>query len=78
MADAFGGKKWTSRQKKTTECFKRYCRSASFDYIGEVNYLTRQERIVLCIVVGLLLTGWLVKWYRTAHPPMVAAQQPVP
>jgi hypothetical protein len=43
-----------------------------------VNYLTRQERIVLCIVVGLLLTGWLVKWYRAAHPPVVAAQQPVP
>jgi hypothetical protein len=25
--------------------------------------------LVLCIVLGLLLTGWAVKAYRTAHPP---------
>ncbi len=33
-----------------------------------VNRLTRQEQIVLCVVLGLLLTGWAVKTYRTAHP----------
>jgi hypothetical protein len=38
-----------------------------------MNYLTKQEQLVLCIVVGLLLTGWMVKWYRTAHPAAVAA-----
>jgi hypothetical protein len=38
-----------------------------------MNYLTKQEQLVLCIVVGLLLTGWMVKWYRTAHPVAVAA-----
>ncbi len=56
----------------------RCCRPANFHYIRAVNYLTRQERIVLYIVVGLLLTGWLVKWYRTAHPTAVVAQQPMP
>jgi hypothetical protein len=25
----------------------------------------------LVIVLGLLLTGWVVKTYRTAHPPTV-------
>jgi hypothetical protein len=38
-----------------------------------MNYLTKQELLVLCIVVGLLLTGWMVKWYRTAHPAAVVA-----
>jgi hypothetical protein len=31
-------------------------------------HLTKQERLVLCAVIGLLLTGWAVKAYRTAHP----------
>jgi hypothetical protein len=34
-----------------------------------VNRLTKQEQLVLCIVIGLLLLGWAVKAYRTAHPP---------
>jgi hypothetical protein len=33
--------------------------------------LTKQEQLVLCISLGLLLTGWAVKAYRTAHPPAV-------
>ena len=41
-----------------------------------MNYLTKQEQLVLCIVLGLLLTGWFVKYYRETHPP-VAAVQPV-
>ncbi len=40
-----------------------------------VNRLTKQEQLVLCIVLGLLLTGWAVKAYRTAHPPAQAADQ---
>lgn len=32
-------------------------------------HLTKQEQIVLCIVVVLLLIGLTVKVYRTAHPP---------
>jgi hypothetical protein len=43
-----------------------------------VNRLTRQEQIVLCIVVGLLLTGWAVKWYRTAHPAPAVTQSAKP
>jgi len=34
-----------------------------------VIHLTRQEQTVLCAVLGLLLVGWAVKAYRTAHPP---------
>ena len=33
-------------------------------YITSVNRLTKQEQLVLCIVLGLLLTGWAVKTYR--------------
>ena len=33
-----------------------------------MSLLTKQEQLVLCIVLGLLLTGWAVKTYRTAHP----------
>jgi hypothetical protein len=31
-------------------------------------HLTKQEQMVLCLILGLLLTGWAVKAYRTAHP----------
>jgi hypothetical protein len=33
-----------------------------------VNRLTRQEQLVLCSVLGLLLVGLAVKVYRAAHP----------
>jgi hypothetical protein len=33
-----------------------------------VKGLTKQERLVLCIVLALLLTGLAVKTYRAAHP----------
>jgi hypothetical protein len=33
-----------------------------------MNRLTKQEQMVICIILGLLLTGWAVKAYRTAHP----------
>jgi hypothetical protein len=39
-----------------------------FCYIIPVNRLTKQEQLVLCVILGLLLTGWAVKTYRTAHP----------
>jgi len=32
-----------------------------------MNRLTKQEQMVLCIVLGLLLTGWAVKTYRATH-----------
>jgi len=34
-----------------------------------MNVLTKQEQLVLCVVLGLLLMGWAVKSYRAAHPP---------
>jgi hypothetical protein len=37
--------------------------------------LTKQEQFVLCLVMLLLLTGWAVKVYRTAHMPMTASTQ---
>jgi hypothetical protein len=40
--------------------------------------LTKQEQLVLCLVLGLLLTGWAVKTFRTAHPPVTAAQTATP
>ena len=40
-----------------------------------MNYLTKQEQLVLSIVLGLLLIGWMVKAYRTAHPPAMEAVQ---
>jgi len=40
-----------------------------------VIHLTKQEQWVLFIVVALLITGWAVKSYHTAHPS-VAVNQP--
>jgi hypothetical protein len=47
-------------------------------YIDRVKGLTKQEQLVLCVVLGLLLTGWAVKAWRTAHPPATATQQVKP
>jgi hypothetical protein len=33
-----------------------------------MNRLTRQERLVLCVLMTLLLAGWAIKAYRMAHP----------
>jgi hypothetical protein len=43
-------------------CVRRF-----FGYIVGVNRLTKQEQTVLLIVLGLLLTGWFVKFYRETH-----------
>jgi len=45
-------------------------------YLIRVKGLTKQEQLVLCIVLGLLLTGWAVKTYRAAHPPAATITQP--
>jgi hypothetical protein len=45
-------------------------------YAGGVKFLTRQEQLFLGIVIGLLLTGLGVKWYRTAHPAAVQKELP--
>ena len=40
--------------------------------------LTKQEMLVLVTVLGLLLTGWLVKTYRAAHPAPKVMQTATP
>jgi len=42
-----------------------------------VNLLTKQEQLVLCTVMGLLLIGWAVKTYRAAHPTPAPLQSVV-
>jgi hypothetical protein len=54
---------WTGRLATTLPC---------------VHGLTKQEQMVLFIILGLLLTGWAVKSYRTAHPPAQAAEAAQP
>jgi hypothetical protein len=42
-----------------------------------MKWLTKQEQLVVCAVIGLLLTGLLVKYYRAAPPagnPVASAQ----
>jgi hypothetical protein len=43
-----------------------------------VNRLTKQEQLFLIVVLGLLLTGWAVKAYRTAHPPLAPVPEATP
>jgi len=42
-----------------------------------MNVLTKQEQLVLCLVLGLLLMGWAVKSYRAAHPAPATLVQSV-
>jgi hypothetical protein len=37
--------------------------------------LTKQEQLVLGVVLSLLLVGWAVKAWRTAHPPASSTEQ---
>ena len=39
------------------------------DYLDAMFNLTRQQQLFLCSVLLLLLVGWAVKAWRTAHPP---------
>jgi hypothetical protein len=44
-------------------------------YTNRVKFLTRQEQLVLAVVLGLLLTGLCVKYYRSGHPAQIATIQ---
>ena len=39
-----------------------------------MNWLTKQEQFIICIVIGLLATGLTVKYYRAAHPATTNSQ----
>ena len=54
----------------------RLAEMKSDGYIMAVNHLTKQEQMFLIVVLGLLLTGWAVKTYHTAHPPAAVPIQP--
>lgn len=59
-------------------CVLRLARNGFFRYLTIMNWLTKQEQWVLCIVIGLLATGLLVKFYRAAHPPAEVGQSAKP
>lgn len=40
-----------------------------------MKHLGRAEQLMLCIFVSLLLLGWAVKAYRTAHPTIPLAAE---
>ena len=43
------------------------------DWLDTMFKLTKQQQLFLCVVLLLLLTGWAVKAWRTAHlQPTVA------
>jgi hypothetical protein len=66
-----------ARQSRKTVRLRRQLAEVKPDgYIVPMNFLTKQEQLVLCIVLGLLLTGWAVKTYRAAHPPAAVPIQP--
>jgi hypothetical protein len=50
------------------------CARDFFRYLVTVNGLTKQERLFLIVLLGLLLTGWAVKTWR---PPVANAEQTV-
>jgi hypothetical protein len=50
----------------------------NYRYLAAMNWLTKQEQLVLCAIIALLLTGLLVKFYRTAHTTTVASQSAKP
>jgi len=50
------------------------CRMLIFRYITDMNWLTKQEQFIICIVIGLLVTGLSVKYYRAAHPGTTSSQ----
>ena len=45
-----------------------------FATLPHVQRLTKREQGVLCLLLFLLLTGWAVQAYRTAHPRAQAAE----
>ena len=47
-------------------------------YLGAVSHLTKQEQLVLCVVVVLLVSGWMVRAYRQAHPKLVPVETAKP
>jgi hypothetical protein len=43
-------------------------------YSVGMNWLTPQEKLIICLVLGLLVTGLSVKYYRAAHLQTTSSQ----
>ena len=43
-----------------------------------MNWLTKQEQLIICLIIGLLVTGLAVKYYRTNHPHATSGQPAKP
>ena len=59
---------WPRQSQSAVHAQSHDCRDRIPCYSIAVNHLTKQELLVLSVIVGLLLTGWAVKTYRIAHP----------
>jgi len=59
--------------------FVNIARLRPVDYSNDAMFnLTRQQQLFLCSVLLLLLIGWVVKAWRTSHPPERATISTVP
>lgn len=68
----------TSAFIRSQKVCPRLAETKFFRYFTAMNWLTKQEQRVICVVIGLLVTGLLVKFYRAAHPPTEASQSAKP
>jgi hypothetical protein len=59
----------SSRFSAPASSKKLVVRSPALRQYARMLRLTRQERKVLLVALLLLLAGWVVKFYRVAHPP---------
>jgi len=39
-----------------------------------MHHWSKREQLIFCLVLGLLLSGWAVKAYRTAHRAVTVSQ----
>lgn len=46
----------------------KIARSQAVDYLDAMFNLTKQQQLFLCSVLFLLMLGWTVRAWRTAHP----------
>jgi len=66
------------RDRQGLKALARLAETHIYRYLVGMNWLTKQEQMVLCIVIGLLMMGLLVKFYRAEHPPATTSQSAKP
>jgi hypothetical protein len=55
------------------QCFRLAIHLVQLKNRCKVKYLTKQEQIVLCLILVLVLMGWAVKCYRMSLRSVPAA-----